>query len=544
MSVTQPVPRAARRRQIKSRAHRLGTARGLRTHLRLIALAPSVVVLPTLLGCAYLLRDQPNWSAWLSLLWMVVISGAAGAVAWVLGGWTARVVHQQREAERGAAEQQQSDERTAVKAWIERLQTLLTEGAGGVMSAVEQAQRGERVREPSPPYVDPGAHHPLAALERSLHEFVCFVQSTVAAGSAQQERTALLTIGRRMLSLLNQSLREFDALERDTEDPDVLEPVFRLDHLVTRARRLAESFALVGGAAPRRATPPTPLVEVLTHAVAEVEQYRRVQRTSAVSGVLRGESVAGLAHLLAELIENAANYSSPTTQVEVRVTPVNAGVSIEIDDRGSLMPPELMDRLNRLLAEPDEHRLGEYLRDGRLGMWVVAEYARRLGLTVRLKSNIYGSNQAVVIVPATLFHQEEPPAPQRTGPGDRPVPRGPHPLAHGAVSTPAPASEPTPSELTPARHGKERLPQRGASHAPHPAAMAVPGGTDTGQGPPLPVRDSTRSYLAPQLRGDTGHAQPGPISSGPDLTGLGQFSAGVRRAETQAQTRPDSAPPN
>jgi hypothetical protein len=151
--------------------------------------------------------------------------------------------------------------------------------------------------------------------------------------------------------------------------------------------------------------------EVLRSAIAEVEHYSRVKVVPPVEGTLDGGAVADVIHLLAELVENAAKFSPPHTQVLLRAEPVTAGLAIEIDDRGLGIPRETQHRLNDLLSDLERVDIDEYVQDGRIGLLVVSALSRRHNVVVRLQTNLYGGAQAVVVIPNELIGSEQ----QETG---------------------------------------------------------------------------------------------------------------------------------
>ncbi|CCK32115.1 hypothetical protein BN159_7736 [Streptomyces davaonensis JCM 4913] len=510
--------------------------------MRLITVLPAVASLLVLSAAEYAVRTQGLGSAGIALVWSAAAAGCliVVAVAWRVGDVTAREVHRQRAANTDAVEQ-----------WIARLQVVAADGGKAIRQTMDRLQRGERpaLHElPDPPH---DRDH-FAVLEYELHRFVREAQALVLGASAQQEKRAHLTLGRRMLTLLNQMLTAFDELEREIEDPDVLRPLWQLDHMATRARRFAESIAVVGGSVPRRSDRPTSLSDVISHAIAEVEQYPRVKLASPVEGEIHGRAAAGLIHLLAELIDNATNFSPPDTPVLIRVVRVPAGIAIEVDDHGRLMPDRTREQLNGLLSDVSRHNVGEYVRDGRIGMWVVATHASRIGLQVRLQTNVYHSNQAVVVIPFDLMHRtsaggEEPgqavhpfrhPAPgvqgarpsdrvddHRRGPGSGGLPNSARPgrgtLPH-AGAAPGQGTPPLPHRRT----VREPISPRPSSDIQASTPIA---GDETP--PPLAVRDPARSYLAAGLRrGVPSRAEP---AQPPDGGLLARIAAGRRRAAQQ-----------
>ncbi|WP_257003642.1 ATP-binding protein, partial [Streptomyces sp. SA15] len=228
-------------------------------------------------------------------------------------------------------------------------------------------------------------------------------QLSSQAGS-EQKLEVFLNLARRLQSLVHREISILDELENEIEDPDLLKGLFHVDHLATRIRRHAENLAVLGGAVSRRQwSNPVSMTEVLRSAIAEVEQYSRVKLVPPIDGELRGHAVADVIHLLAELVENATVYSAPHTQVLLRANLVTSGLAVEVEDRGLGMPVDEQHRMNALLADPDQVNVASLLADGRIGLFVVSQLAKRHGIHVRLQTNIYGGVQAVLVVPQALL---------------------------------------------------------------------------------------------------------------------------------------------
>lgn len=321
------------------------------------------------------------------------------------------------------------------------------------------------------------------------------VATPPAAGQPQEVYVGL---ARRLQGLVHREIQLLDVLEAQVEDPDLLKGLFQVDHLATRMRRYAENLAVVGGAVPRRQwSRPLPLVEVLRSAIAEVEQYARVRVVSPVEGTMRGHAGADVVHLLAELIENATAFAPPQTEVTVRARRVAAGVAIEVDDRGLGMPHPEQDRVNALLADPSRVDVGDLLRDGRIGAWVVSALARRHGIDVLLQSNVYGGMQAVVVLPAALLGD-------RTAEQPTAVDLGRVPPSSGPTGTPA---VPSPSPAG-ARHRLPAPPPEMTQATPSGAfpAVSVPAvatgqaGRNSGVTRPALPRRERQAHLAAPLR--------------------------------------------
>ncbi|MEU1619717.1 nitrate- and nitrite sensing domain-containing protein [Streptomyces sp. NPDC005722] len=223
-----------------------------------------------------------------------------------------------------------------------------------------------------------------------------------------------VNLARRSQVLLHRQLTLLDAMERRTEDPQELADLFRLDHMTTRMRRHAEGLVILSGAVPSRQwRKPVQLMDVVRAAVAEVEDYERVDVRRLPRLAVTGHAVADLTHLVAELIENATVFSPPHTSVQVHGESVANGFVLEIDDRGLGLTPDAMLEANLRLAETPEFELSD---TDRLGLFVVSRLAQRQGVRVSLRPSPYGGTTAVVLVPATLLtepgeeQQPEPPA--------------------------------------------------------------------------------------------------------------------------------------
>ena len=233
-------------------------------------------------------------------------------------------------------------------------------------------------------------------------------------------------LARRNQSLLQRQLSVLDDMERKAADPDVLEDLFKMDHLTTRMRRHAEGLIILSGAPPGRSwSSPVKLIDVMRGAVAEVEDYARVTVSTQARTALAGSAVTDVIHLLAELIENATSLSPPFTQVQVGGESVANGFAIEIEDRGLGMTPQRTAELNERLANPPDLNPAN---TEQLGLFVVGQLARRHRISVMLRPSPYGGTSAVVLIPGNLIVDEGPAALSAGGPG-RGAGRGAGPVA-------------------------------------------------------------------------------------------------------------------
>ncbi|MBO2448309.1 sensor histidine kinase [Actinomadura barringtoniae] len=320
-------------------------------------------------------------------------------------------------------------------------------------SVVARLRRGERV--------DLSAEAPPLTVGRTAEvgrvaDALTQVQHTAVASAIgeaslrQGINRVFLNLAWRSQSLLHRQLQLLDSMERRA-DSEVLEDLFRLDHLTTRMRRHAEGLVILSGASPGRGwSRPLPMVDVLRAAVAEVEDYARVEVSTNEEISLVGTAAADIVHLLAELIENATMFSPPNTEVSVRGEPVGQGYAIEIVDRGIGLDEAERARLNQILARPPEF---DFADTDRLGLFVVGRLAARRKVRVGLQPSFYGGTTAIVVLPHALVVSalEAGPAPASLPEGGQELPprqradegaRGP---AEGGPAEGVPAEGPPPA---------------------------------------------------------------------------------------------------
>ena len=250
------------------------------------------------------------------------------------------------------------------------------------------------------------------------------VQEAAVAAAVEQARLrkgvnqVFLNISMRNQSLLHRQLGMLDSMERRTSEPGALADLFRLDHLTTRMRRHAEGLIILSGSTPGRGwREPVPIVDVLRAAVAEVEDYVRVDVLSESRDLVAGNAVNDVIHLVAELVENATVFSPPNTRIEVRADRAGVGLVAEVEDRGLGLSQEELADINLRLANPPEFDLAN---SEQLGLFVVSRLAARHSIKVSLRESVYGGTTAILLLPFGVIVREEeavPLAGEGNGPG-------------------------------------------------------------------------------------------------------------------------------
>jgi signal transduction histidine kinase len=295
------------------------------------------------------------------------------------------------------------------------------------------------------------------------------------------------SLARRNQSLLQRQLKLLDEMERATEEPDALAQLFRLDHLTTRMRRQAEGLIILSGAAPGRTwRQPVAVVEVLRGAIGEIEDFARVELVTDSPDFVQGTAVADVTHMLAELIENAVQFSPPGTKVQVRGGRVANGYVMEIEDRGLGIPLDIMETLNERLAKPPEFDLAD---SDQLGLFVVSRLAARHNVKISLRVSGYGGTSAVVLLPRTLVVAEDE-VPALAGKAAREAQAAARATAVASASAPASSG----------------VSVGGASPASGSSGSSGPGGPGG-----LPRR-APQASMAPQLRESRPTAPKGPLA--------------------------------
>ena len=273
---------------------------------------------------------------------------------------------------------------------------------------VERLRRGDDVdvlAESPPP--DKSSIEEISQVARSFG----IVQEAAVAAAVEQARLrkgvnqVFLNISMRNQSLLHRQLGMLDSMERRTSEPGALADLFRLDHLTTRMRRHAEGLIILSGSTPGRGwREPVPVVDVLRAAVAEVEDYVRVDVLSESRDLVTGNAVNDIIHLVAELVENATVFSPPNTRIEVRADRAGTGLVAEIEDRGLGLSQEELADINRRLANPPEFDLDN---SEQLGLFVVSRLAARHAIKVSLRQSVYGGTTAILVLPFGVIVREE-----------------------------------------------------------------------------------------------------------------------------------------
>ncbi|MEV7074417.1 ATP-binding protein [Streptomyces sp. NPDC093990] len=301
---------------------------------------------------------------------------------------------------------------------------------------------------------------------------------------------------------------------QDRHGQDVLGDLLRLDHSTSQLGLMTDRLALLmGGRSSRVWNKPIVMESILRGAVGRIAAYRRVRLHSSSKASIAGFAAEGVMHLLAELMDNAANFSPPIDEVHVYVEERSAGLVVTIEDSGLKMSDAAM----RRAEESVSGRVTDLasLQGTRLGLTVVGRLAERYGISVNYRPSSRGGTGVVVLLPQQLLAQQREPVaerPRRTAE----APAVPAPAVE-ADRTPAPRTLPAAS-VEPVTSVE---PVASEAAAPAPGADA-PAGRGAAAGNALPVRAPGRTMAAAerarqkQAATPTPSAEPGEPSSARD----------------------------
>jgi signal transduction histidine kinase len=269
--------------------------------------------------------------------------------------------------------------------------------------AMARIREGGQVEEAIEP-VPVGTREEIGQVARAFDEV--HSQAVRLAGEQAQLRANVsdifVNLSRRTQGLVERQLKLIDRLESGEQDPQQLDNLFQLDHLATRMRRNSENLLVLAGTdAANRSGRPVRLVDVLRAAVSEVEQYQRLVLQQPPAVLVLGRSATDLVHLLAELLDNATQFSPPDSHVMVSSDfAADGSVAIEVADRGVGMTEEELAEANERLARPP---LVDASVSRRMGLFVVGRLAGRHGIEVQLRRGEGGVGVwASVVMPPRL----------------------------------------------------------------------------------------------------------------------------------------------
>ncbi|MFD9499308.1 nitrate- and nitrite sensing domain-containing protein [Streptomyces sp. NPDC060035] len=229
----------------------------------------------------------------------------------------------------------------------------------------------------------------------------------------EQFAETLVGVARRGAQLTAVMVSELDTVQRDEADPVRMQTLFALDHLAVRMERNTNNLLVLGGYGHARVrTADVGCSTVIVAAAQQIERFDRVSLGVVESGIgVTARAVHDVAHILAELLDNATRFSPPDKQVGVAVWRLWDRAVVQIVDEGVGIPAERRAVHNAALLEP-QAGIGDVRS---MGLRVVARLAARHGIVVELRDSSGPGTIAEVTLPAKVLAvapEEAAPPPQ------------------------------------------------------------------------------------------------------------------------------------
>ncbi|MFI5832140.1 sensor histidine kinase [Micromonospora sp. NPDC051300] len=181
----------------------------------------------------------------------------------------------------------------------------------------------------------------------------------------------------------------------------------RIQHESTRLGRLVQELlelTRLQGAEPQPAPEPVSVDWVLAEVVDRTRTAATARRVEIVVGGQRGLTAYGsdsqLATAVANLVENAVNYSAEDTTVRVTVRGTEEHVEIAVADQGIGIAPNEVDRIFERFYRADQARSRATGGTG-LGLAIVKHIASNHGGRVDVSSTLGGGSTFTLRLPAS-----------------------------------------------------------------------------------------------------------------------------------------------
>ncbi|MFJ4853578.1 sensor histidine kinase [Streptomyces sp. NPDC088730] len=267
----------------------------------------------------------------------------------------------------------------------------------------------------------------------------------------------------RMQALATSMLADLREMEHRHASEEVLGDLLHLDHRTAQAGRLADSIAVLTGArSGRRWAKPIVMESILRGAMGRISGYQRIRLHSTSDVAVAGHAAEGIMHALAELLDNAANFSPPTAEVHVYVEEVPAGIVLTVEDSGLVMSDVQLRRAQHAVSAESQDLTG--LSGTRLGLAVVGRLARKHGLTVSFRPSARGGTGALMMLPQEVITRTPAPA-AAPAPAATPAPEAASPGEPEPVHAPV-ADEPAEAGRAGAPAGTARTAEAAEAGAP------------------------------------------------------------------------------
>ncbi|MFG2512608.1 ATP-binding protein [Streptomyces sp. NPDC048584] len=294
----------------------------------------------------------------------------------------------------------------------------------------------------------------LAALRTPAESFIRELAHSERRAAAAQAASAkaLSRVQAKAVRMLA-DLREMQ--ERHGEE--VFGDLLKLDHGTSQLGLMTDRLALLmGGRSSRAWNKPIVMESILRGAVGRIAAYQRVRLHCSTRAAVSGFAAEGVMHLLAELMDNAANFSPPIDEVHVYVEDRSAGIVVTIEDSGLKMADAAMRRAEEAVSGRVTDLAS--LQGTRLGLAVVGRIAAKYGISVNYRPSSRGGTGVVVLLPLDLLAQQRDMVPHERAPLPDATP-APAALAPAPAPLPDATARPEAAALSPAAEHSAARPE-------------------------------------------------------------------------------------
>jgi hypothetical protein len=239
-------------------------------------------------------------------------------------------------------------------------------------------------------------------------------------------------------SLAEEQLIALDSLQKKYGDNEgILADLMLVDQLGSQISRRAKVIAVICGGWLGRRDSSWSVYDVARSAKGRIKHFPRVSIHSQVNVSALSKVVEPVAVALAELLDNATNYSAPDKPVEVSIQAVPSGVCLIVDDRGvGMMRAEAKERATALLSPQSPIEITDLGEPPKFGFAACGILASRYGFSVSVDSTSpYGGVRAVIRLPKSLLAEDSPEPKVGSADGGRVNPPGVAPQRLAAVAT-------------------------------------------------------------------------------------------------------------
>ncbi|MFE6767256.1 nitrate- and nitrite sensing domain-containing protein [Streptomyces sp. NPDC057689] len=330
----------------------------------------------------------------------------------------------------------------------------------------------------------------------------------------EQFAETLVRVARRGAQLTSVMVSELDTVQRDEADPERMKTLFALDHLAIRMERNTNNLLVLGGYGNARVrSADIGCSTVIVAAAQQIERFDRVSLGAIEAGIgIAARAVHDVAHILAELLDNATRFSPPDVQVGVAVWRLWDRAVVQIVDEGVGISADRRTVLNAALREPTAG-IGDVRS---MGLHVVARLAARHGIVVELRDSSGPGTIAEVTLPKGVLAEvsAEPDLPVENGfesPRTVITRRKPkdvrgrvgRPVGAGVAARPGGTAAPGPAPRE--EHGGQERTDGADAPAPHPVhdepASRIAGVSASGL--PVRKRSAPQQWPVREKRGGT-----------------------------------------